>query len=521
MPQEIDINLSPQQANNEQDIKSVIARKLRINPKTISFVNHLRRSIDARSKQVKIRLKVEVFINEEPGDTKKQIEYKDVSSSKSIIIVGAGPAGLFAALGLIERGLKPIIIERGKKISDRKKDIAQLYRSLQINPDSNYCFGEGGAGTYSDGKLYTRSSKRGNVRKILEIFVAHGGHPDILIDAHPHLGTNKLSGIITNIRETIINAGGEFHFESRVTDFIIHQEKILGVIDQNGKEYFGASTILASGHSARDIYYLLNDKGISIEAKDFAAGVRIEHPQKLINTIQYHSKEKDPLLPTASYSLVTQVKDKGVFSFCMCPGGIIVPAATANNELVVNGMSNAQRNSPYANSGIVVSIKQNELIKYRKHGIFAGLEYQKDLEKMAFVTGGNNQQAPAQRMVDYVQKRMSKKLPKTSYILGVVNAPLHELLPQNINEPLRRAFKDFDRKMRGYYSEEAIILGVESRTSSPIRIPRDKVSLEHIQIKNLYPCGEGAGYAGGIVSSAMDGENIAARISEKAVSGGL
>jgi len=517
MPQEIEINLTPQQANNEQDIKSVIARKLRINPKTISFVNHLRRSIDARSKQVKIKLKVEVFIDEETKDTKKQIEYKDVSNSKNIIIVGAGPAGLFAALGLIERGIKPIIIERGKMISDRKRDIAQLYRSLQIDPDSNYCFGEGGAGTYSDGKLYTRSSKRGNVRKILEIFVAHGGNPDILIDAHPHLGTNKLLGLITNLRETIINAGGEFHFQTRVTDFIIHQEKILGVIDQNGKEYLGESTILASGHSARDIYYLLNDKGILIEAKDFAAGVRIEHPQKLINTIQYHSTEKDPLLPTASYSLVTQVKDKGVFSFCMCPGGIIVPAATANNELVVNGMSNAQRNSPYANSGIVVTIKQNELLKYQKHGIFAGLEYQKDLEKMAFITGGNNQQAPAQRMVDYVQKRMSSKLPKTSYIPGVVNAPLHELLPQNINEPLRRAFKDFDRKMRGYYSEDAIILGVESRTSSPIRIPRDKISLEHIQIKNLYPCGEGAGYAGGIVSSAMDGENVAARISEKAI----
>ena len=517
MPQEIEINLTPQQANNEQDIKSVIARKLRINPKTISFINHLRRSIDARSKQVKIKLKVEVFIDKETKDTKKQIEYKDVSNSKSIIIVGAGPAGLFAALGLIERGIKPIIIERGKMISDRKRDIAQLYRSQQIDPDSNYCFGEGGAGTYSDGKLYTRSSKRGNVRKILEIFVAHGGNPDILIDAHPHLGTNKLLGLITNLRETIINAGGEFHFQTRVTDFIIHQEKILGVIDQNGKEYLGESTILASGHSARDIYYLLNDKGILIEAKDFAAGVRIEHPQKLINTIQYHSTEKDPLLPTASYSLVTQVKDKGVFSFCMCPGGIIVPAATANNELVVNGMSNAQRNSPYANSGIVVTIKQDELVKYQKHGVFAGLEYQKDLEKMAFITGGNNQQAPAQRMVDYVQKRMSSKLPKTSYIPGVVNAPLHELLPQNINEPLRQAFKDFDRKMRGYYSEDAIILGVESRTSSPIRIPRNKMSLEHIQIKNLYPCGEGAGYAGGIVSSAMDGENVAARISEKGI----
>ncbi|MCK5774739.1 MAG: FAD-binding protein, partial [Bacteroidales bacterium] len=322
-------------------------------------------------------------------------------------------------------------------------------------------------------------------------------------------------GIITSLRETITNAGGEFHFQTKVTDFIIKEEKILGVIDQNGQEYLGEATILASGHSARDIYYLLNDKGILIERKDFAAGVRIEHPQKLINTIQYHSKEKDPLLPTASYSLVTQVKDKGVFSFCMCPGGIIVPAATANNELVVNGMSNAQRNSPYANSGIVVTIKQDELLNYHKFGVFAGLEYQKDLERMAFITGGNNQQAPAQRMVDYVQKRMSQELPKSSYIPGTVNAPLHELLPSNINESLRKAFKAFDYKMKGYYTQEAIILGVESRTSSPIRIPRDKESMEHVQIQNLYPCGEGAGYAGGIVSSAMDGENAAIRINEK------
>jgi len=515
MIKEIEINITPQQADSPENIKSSVARKLQINPTTISYINHLRRSIDARSKQVKIRLKLEVFINEEPKENKNHIEYKDVSNSKRIIVVGAGPAGLFAALGLIERGLKPIILERGKKISDRKRDIAQLYRTEQIDPDSNYCFGEGGAGTYSDGKLYTRSSKRGNVRKILEVFVAHGGNPDILIDAHPHLGTNKLLGLITNLRETILNAGGEFYFQTKVVDFIIKNEKMLGVIDQNGQEFLGEAIILASGHSARDIYYLLNEKGVLIEPKDFAAGVRIEHPQKLINTIQYHSNEKDPLLPTASYSLVTQVKDKGVFSFCMCPGGIIVPAATANNELVVNGMSNAQRNSPYANSGIVVTIKQDELLDYHKFGVFAGLEYQKDLERMAYITGGNNQQAPAQRMVDYVQKRMSKELPKSSYIPGIVNAPLHDLLPKNINEPLRKAFKDFDYKMRGYYTQEAVILGVESRTSSPIRIPRDKESMEHVQIQNLYPCGEGAGYAGGIVSSAMDGENAAIRIKEK------
>jgi len=515
MRKEIELVILPQQAANEEEIKKSVARKLGVNPSTISYINHIRRSIDARSKQVKIRLKVEVYVNEKPEEKSIKIDYKDVNQSKAVIIIGAGPAGLFAALGLIERGLKPIILERGKMIGDRKKDIAQIYRTHEVNPDSNYCFGEGGAGTYSDGKLYTRSSKRGNVRKILEVFVNHGADPDILVDAHPHLGTNKLLGLITNLRETIINAGGEVHFQTTVKDFIIHKQEVLGVIDQNGKEYRGVSTILATGHSARDMYYLLNDRGIMLERKDFAAGVRVEHPQKLINSIQYHTKEVDPLLPTAAYSLVTQVENKGVFSFCMCPGGIIVPSATASDQVVVNGMSNALRNSPYANSGIVVSIKQDELIDYQQYGVFAGLKYQEDLEKMAHIAGGKSQKAPAQKMIDYVRKRTSRKLLETSYIPGITNAPLHELLPQNINEPLRRAFRDFDKKMRGYYSDEAIILGVESRTSSPIRIPRDKNTMEHVQIANLYPCGEGAGYAGGIVSSAMDGENAAIRISEK------
>ena len=511
----IDLVLLPQQAENADEVKIATAKKLHINPNTIQYINYIRRSIDARSRQVKIQLRVEVFINEEPENKDISIIYPDVSAAKEIIIVGAGPAGLFAALGLIERGLKPIILERGKEISKRKKDIAQLYRTLEINPESNYCYGEGGAGTYSDGKLYTRSSKRGNVRKILEVFVNHGANPDILMDAHPHLGTNKLLGIITNIRNTILQSGGEIHFETKVSDFIIHKDKILGVIDQNNNEYRGIASILASGHSARDIYYLLKEKEIIIERKDFAAGVRIEHPQQLINSIQYHTQQKDPLLPTASYSLVSQIEHKGVFSFCMCPGGIIVPAATANNEVVVNGMSNAQRNSPYANSGIVVSIKQEELTEYQKFGVFAGLRYQEDLEKMAFQAAHNSQKAPAQRMVDYVQKKISRNLPDTSYIPGLTNAPLHELMPKNINQALRLAFKDFGKKMHGYYSDEALIVGVESRTSSPIRIPRDKTSMEHIQIMNLYPCGEGAGYAGGIVSSAMDGENAANKIAEK------
>lgn len=515
MRKELELVLLPQQAANNEEIKLVVAKKLHLKPSSIQHINHLRRSIDARSKIIKVRLKVEVFVNEKPEESQKKYERKDVSGGKPVIVVGAGPAGLFAALGLIERGLKPIIIERGKKIGDRKKDIAQLYKTHQVNTESNYCFGEGGAGTYSDGKLYTRSSKRGNVKKILEIFVEHGADPDILVDAHPHLGTNKLLGLVTSLRNTILEAGGEVHFETKVSDFILHEQKIIGVVDGNGKEYRGIATILASGHSARDIYYLLHDKGILIERKDFAAGVRIEHPQKIINSIQYHTDNIDPLLPTAAYSLVTQVEKKGIFSFCMCPGGIIVPSATASDEVVMNGMSNDKRNSPYANSGIVVTINQDELTKYHKHGVFAGLEFQKDLEKMAHIAGGRSQKAPAQRMVDYVAKKMSTDLPSTSYIPGITNAPMHELLPSEINDPLRTAFGDFGKKMKGYYTEEAVILGVESRTSSPIRIPRDKVSMEHVQIANLYPCGEGAGYAGGIVSSAMDGENAAEKIAQK------
>lgn len=514
MRKELELVLLPKQAVDTEEIKIIAAKKAHCKAGDISHINHLRRSIDARSKQVKVLLKVEVFINEKPTEKSIKYNWPDVSNAPRVIVVGAGPAGLFAALGLIERGLKPVILERGKMIEDRKKDVAQLYRTHEVHPDSNYCYGEGGAGTYSDGKLYTRSSKRGNVRKILEIFVKHGADPDILIDAHPHLGTNKLIGLVTSIRNTILNAGGEIHFNTKVSDFIIHQQKMIGVIDQNGNDFKGEATILASGHSARDIYYLLNDKGILIERKDFAAGVRVEHPQKLINTIQYHTSEKDPLLPTAAYSLVTQIEKKGVFSFCMCPGGIIVPSATASDEVVVNGMSNEMRNSPYANSGIVVTIKQDELKEYQQFGVFAGLQFQQDLEKMAHIAGGKSQKAPAQKMIDYVNQKMSSSLPKTSYIPGVTNAPMHELMPKYINEPLRKAFQDFGKKMKGYYSEEAIILGVESRTSSPIRIPRNKDSMQHVQIENLYPVGEGAGYAGGIVSSAMDGENAAEKISK-------
>ncbi len=514
MPRVIDLNVWPQQAFDNQALRKAVAHKLRLHPNDIKHINTIRRSIDARQRQVKFRLQIAVYTKSEAlPEPDAPILYKDVSTAPQVIIIGAGPAGLFAALGLIERGLRPIILERGQDVVQRKKDLGLMFKQRHINSESNYCFGEGGAGTFSDGKLYTRSSKRGNVKKILRIFVQHGAEETILVDAHPHLGTNRLPHIISNMRHSILQAGGEIHFDCKMSDLVLQNQSVKEVIDQNGNSYSGIATILATGHSARDIYSLLHKKGIALEAKDFAMGVRIEHPQKLINQIQYHSLEKDPLLPTASYQLVTQAQGRGVFSFCMCPGGIIVPAATAPNETVVNGMSNAHRSSPFANSGIVTGIKIADLHTYQKHGVFAGLAFQQDLEHMAYTAGGERLKAPAQRMIDYVEKRNSTDLPKrSSYYPGTNNSPLHEWLPQYINEPLRQAFKDFGRKMKGYYTEEAVIIGVESRTSSPVRIPRHKDSMQHIQISNLYPCGEGAGYAGGIVSSAMDGENAAIRI---------
>jgi len=456
----------------------------------------LRRSIDARSKNIKIQLLFEVYLFDEPiEESPLNPVYKTSTNAKKTLVIGAGPAGLFAALGLLEKGIKPIILERGKEVSERKKDLAILNKNHLVNPDSNYCFGEGGAGTFSDGKLYTRSSKRGNVKQILDTFVQHGANPDILIDAHPHLGTNKLPSIIKNMRNTILQAGGEIHFENKVIDFIVTQNKIRGVRNQHNKEFIADAVILATGHSARDIYRLLHQKGIRIEAKDFAMGVRIEHPQQLINSIQY--------------------QNRGVFSFCMCPGGIIVPSATEANQVVVNGMSNADRSSPYANSGIVVSVTQEDIAAYANKGVFAGLAYQEELEQMAFKAGGQTQTAPAQRMVDFVEQKFSQSLPNTSYIPGVKSAPLHELLPNGLSIRLREAFQNFAKKMPGYYSQEAIILGVESRTSSPLRIPRKKENMEHIDIENLFPVGEGAGFAGGIVSSAIDGYNASQFIAQK------
>ncbi|HAG16341.1 MAG TPA: FAD-binding protein [Bacteroidales bacterium] len=516
MRKEIEIRLSPEEAQNTQDYDRHIARALNQKLVDIKAFNLLKRSVDARKASIKIQLLFEVFLFEKPLETEKiETAFQAKPKAKRILVIGAGPAGLYAALGLLEKGFQPIVIERGKNVSERKIDIALLNKNHLVNADSNYCFGEGGAGTFSDGKLYTRSSKRGNVKRILELFVMHGASPDILIDAHPHLGTNKLPSIIKNIRETILTGGGEFYFNTKISDFILQKNQILGVMDQNGKEFRGEAVVLATGHSARDIYYLLDKKGILLEAKDFAMGVRVEHPQQLINSIQYHSSTANPLLPTASYSLVSQVENRGVFSFCMCPGGIIVPSATGPNQVVVNGMSNAERNSPFANSGIVVSVLQEDLLVYKKYGIFAGLKYQEELEYLAFKAGGDKQTAPAQRMVDFVNGKFSNSLPKSSYIPGIKSAPLHQILPTSLSFRLQQAFKDFGKKMAGYYSEEALILGVESRTSSPLRIPRHKETMEQLQIGNLYPIGEGAGYAGGIVSSAMDGYNVSNLIAEK------
>ena len=509
MQTEITISVSPKAATEKESIKLCSARKLNIDVNSISDIKIHKRSIDARSHNIKIHLKVTVFSKGEVAIPKNyQKVYKNVASATPIIIVGSGPAGLFAALRLIELGLKPIVLERGKNVIERRKDLAKIHKH-EVNPDSNYCFGEGGAGTYSDGKLYTRSKKRGSVKRILKILVGHGAVKDIMIDAHPHIGTNKLPKIIAKMRENILACGGEMHFNCRVEDLIIKGTKIEGVIDQNKNKIFGQSVILATGHSARDIFHLLNRHKIHIEAKSFALGVRIEHPQPIIDRAQYHCNFRSKYLPAASYKFVQQVNGKGVFSFCMCPGGHIVPSATEPGEVVVNGMSTSTRSSRYANSGMVVAIETEDLQAYTHHGAIAGLIFQQEMEKMAWEAGGKTQAAPAQRMVDFTNGKFSKTLNDCSYIPGINSAPLHELLPSMISHRLQEGFKIFGRKMKGYFTNEANILGVESRTSSPVRIPRDEVLLTHPQINNLYPCGEGAGYAGGIVSAAIDGERCA------------
>lgn len=518
MRTEIELTLSPEEAAKEEKFSVIAAEKLEIEHKDISAIKILRRSIDARGNTPRVNLKLLVVSNEVAPDfagLARPIEYQNVENSPEVIVVGAGPAGLFAALRLIELGYKPIILERGKDVSSRKRDIASISTRHLINSESNYCFGEGGAGTFSDGKLYTRSKKRGNIQKILEIFYWHGADENILIDAHPHIGTNKLPRIIANMRKTIMEYGGEVYFNTKVTDFIIRERRAIGVVTQMGDQIFGNAVILATGHSARDVYELLYRRNIKLAAKGFAVGVRIEHPQELIDNIQYNCKgERSEYLPAASYNLNAQIEDRGVYSFCMCPGGFIVPAATAPGEIVVNGMSPAGRNSPFANSGMVVEIRPEDLKGYEEHGVMAGLRFQENIEKLAYLNGGRGQTAPAQGMHDFVKGKLSGILPEVSYHPGVASSPLHFWMPEIITKRLQKGFEIFGKKMHGYLTNEAVLVGVESRTSSPLKIPRIPETLEHIHIKGLFPCGEGAGYAGGIVSSAIDGERCAEKVTE-------
>lgn len=513
MIKEIDLVIHPDDILDSGKIKSIILQQEKIEPQKLNHFIIRKRSIDARGRQVIYRLKVLLYIEEEFKPNIYQENYKSVNDAKPVIIVGAGPAGLFAALRLIELGLKPIIIERGKDVKQRRRDLAAINKQGVINSESNYCFGEGGAGTYSDGKLYTRSDKRGDVNKMLQILVAHGATEDILVDARPHIGTNKLPQIITAIRETILEAGGEVYFETKLTDIHIKDNAIKSAITNKGV-FEASSIILATGHSAKDIYYILKQKDILLEAKPFALGVRIEHPQYIIDQSQYHSPARHQNLPPSYYSLVTQVKDRGVFSFCMCPGGIIAPCATNENEIVVNGWSPSKRNNPFANSGTVVQINLND-VKGHETDPFALLDFQTEIENRAFQAGGGNLKAPAQRMLDFVNQKTSQNLPDNSYLPGLTSSNLHDVLPNFIAKRLQEALPQFGKKIpsvfgnAGYYTNEAILVGVESRTSSPLRIPRNKETLQHPQIKGLFPCSEGAGYAGGIISAAIDGQACA------------
>ena len=516
MPKELLLQVTPEIAANENLLKDYLSKLIKVSSKEIQHISILKRSIDARQKAVKFNLKVHIYLQGENFTNQKFAlpDYKDVSQSQEVIIIGAGPAGLFAALQLIELGLKPIVLERGKDVRGRRRDLKSINVDHIVNEDSNYCFGEGGAGTYSDGKLYTRSKKRGDIDRILNLLVAFGATPDILIEAHPHIGTNKLPQIIQDIREKIIEFGGQVLFETRVTDILIKNNEVQGIETQNGDKILANKIILATGHSARDIFELLDRKKIFIEAKPFALGVRAEHPQSLIDQIQYSCDYRGEFLPPAPYSIVKQVNGRGMYSFCMCPGGVIAPCATSPGEVVTNGWSPSKRDQATANSGIVIELKLEDFKPFEKFGPLAGLEFQKQIEQKAWHLAGKTQKVPAQRMVDFTQNKISASIPKTSYVPGTTSVEMGQVFPRFLSQILREGFSEFGKSMKGYLTNEAILHAPESRTSSPVRIPRDNETLEHLQIKGLYPCGEGAGYAGGIISAAIDGEKCAIKCFE-------
>ena len=511
MIKELTVRVTPKTAAVHDELKLYISTIEDLDVNSITSIRIVKRSIDARQRNVMVNLKVQVFINEVAPNKPlvAPIKYNNVSNCKEAVVVGAGPAGLFAALRLIELGVRPIVVERGKNVDDRLKDVAKISREGIVDPESNYCFGEGGAGAYSDGKLYTRSKKRGSIDRILGIFHQHGASEDILVDAHPHIGTDKLPKVIKAMRETIISCGGEVHFATKVTDLLIKDNEVIGV--NCSDDAFYGPVILATGHSARDIYTMLKSRSVAIEAKGIAVGVRLEHPQHLIDCIQYHNKNgRGKYLPAAEYNFVTQVDGRGVYSFCMCPGGFIVPAASDADQLVVNGMSPSNRGTKWANSGMVVEINPEDLPEeFKIHEELCMMKYQEYVERICYEAAGNSQKAGAQRMLDFVEGRPSKDLPNTSYAPGIQTSRLDKWMPLYISNRLRKGFKVFGRSARGFLTNDAIVIGMETRTSAPVRIPRDNAELNHINIKGLYPCGEGAGYAGGIVSAAIDGERCA------------